>query len=120
MGNGLHLGWPPFNEFKKEMVELLDESNKPLKSEIHTIKGSLLSHIQKTNAHIQKTNAHIQKTNDSFKSVKKSLSTLEKHLSNHVTDTNKKIDSMRKETNKKFGSVNTKLDQIIKNQKKSK
>ena len=44
--NGLLPGWPPFTEFKKDMVELLDEAQKPIKSEISMfpIYGQFVKH----------------------------------------------------------------------------
>ncbi len=65
--NGLYPGWPPFHEFekkmtnslkktgeklridfKKDMIGLLAEAQKPVKQEIDTIKSSLINHIVDT------------------------------------------------------------------------
>lgn len=71
--NGLIPGWPPFSKFKEEMTELVNfavkEEVKPLKQDIGTIKDSILG-------------------------VHNRMTSIEKHLSNHVTDTDKKIDSI--------------------------
>ena len=100
--NGLMPGWPPFTEFKKEMLELLNyalnETQKPIQLDMQTIKNSLIEHICKTEA--------------DFKIVKN-------YLSNHVTDTDKKIDSLKKdvfEVKKEVSEINSKLDNILKKQ----
>ena len=77
--NGLFLGWPPFSEFKKNMVELLEEAQRPLKNEIDTLRDSLIDHINRTEAN--------------FKTVKA-------YLTNHVTDTNKQIDRIENKVDK--------------------
>lgn len=45
--NGLLLGWPPFNQFKKEMADLISlqvkEYNKSIKEDISLIKDGVLS-----------------------------------------------------------------------------
>ena len=103
--NGLLPGWPPFTEFKKNMIELLDEAQKPLKSDIQTIKNSLISHINKTEANFK---------------------TLTGYLTNYVTDTDKnintlntKVDSLKNDTNKNIGTLNTKFDSLNQKTKKT-
>ena len=89
--NGFLPGWPPFDKFKKEMSDLVSdlikETNKPMEQSLKIVKESLLGYIEKTN--------------DNFKEVKTALT-------NHVTDTDKKIDELRtevKEINIKLGKL---------------
>ena len=107
--NGLMPGWPPFTEFKKEMLELLNyalnEVQKPMQLDIRTVKDSLFNHISKTDTHIAKTETNFK--------------TLKKYLLNHVTDTDKKIDSLKKdvsEVKKEVSEINSKLDNILEKQ----
>ena len=94
--NGFLPGWPPFDKFKKEMSDLVSdlikETNKPIWESLETVKASLWSYIEKTDE-------NFKKTDENFKEVKLALT-------NHVTDTDKKIDNFRKE-------VNDKLDKIL-------
>ena len=134
--NGLLPGWPPFAEFKREMVGLVDEAQKPIKENLNIVKESLIAHIADTkknfqivkeNFQIVKENFQIVKENfqtvkenfhmvkENFQTVNESLlntnnriSRIEKHLSNHVTDTDEKIDSFREEVNQKLDKLLTK------------
>lgn len=125
--NGLAIGWPPFAEFKKEMVELLNEAQNPLKKEMHLIKNTLVSHIVDTKKRFSSVNNTLVSHNKEFIKINKHISGIEKHLSNHVTDTNKKIVKLTAKTseiNKKLDTqniqINKKLDKLLKNKQKSK
>ena len=83
--NGLLPGWPPFNEFKREMADLvslqIDEQLKPVHSDIKALKEGVLSHIEKTR--------------DNFLNLNNRMTSIENHLTSHITDTNKKIDVLK-------------------------
>ena len=74
--NGFYPGGPPFVEFKKDMIELLNDAVEPLKKDMTLIRDTLVDHINSTKAE---------------------LSTIKTYLSNHVTDTDKKIDSLKED-----------------------
>ena len=97
--NGLLPGWPPFNEFKKEMADLVahqvDEKLKPVQLEMTTVKDSLLSHIQKTDKSFKAVDENFKTVNESLLKINNRMTEIDKQLTNHVTDTNKKIDGLK-------------------------
>ena len=84
--NGLLPGWPPFTEFKRDMLELLNEAQQPIKTEIQTIKHSLINHINKTDSLSKKTDSLSKKTD--------SLSKKTDFLKNKVSEINAKLDKV--------------------------
>ena len=104
--NDLLPGWPPFVEFKQSMVDLLDEAQKPIKEKLNTVEACLIGHINKTDANFKKMDTrltgHINKTEANFKAVEINFKAVKTYLSNHVTDTNRKIDNL-----------STKVDQLL-------
>ena len=87
--NGYIPGWPPFEDFKKDMVNLFEEVQKPVKHGIHIMKESLL------------------KLSNRVSGVENKLSNIELQLTNHVTDTNKKIDNLSKKVDQILQKVST-------------
>ena len=131
--NGLSLGWPPFTEFKKDMLELLEIAQSPVKEKLSIVENSLLSYIEHTNkefktvkntlsshtkeinflkTHISGIEKHFTSHTKESNSLKTHISGIEKHLSNHVTDTNKKITKLTTEVNQ----INKKLDTQVNKQ----
>ena len=78
--NGLYAGWPPFSEFKKEMSNLLSLQVNEYKKE--------------TNKKIENLTEGTLKILSVLPDINKKFSSIDKKLSNHITDTNKKIDKV--------------------------
>ncbi len=95
--NGLLPGWPPFDEFKREIVDLMEITiSENIKTDLNTVKNSLIDHINKTEGN--------------FKTVEGNFKTVKEYLTNHITDTNKKITKLEN----RFNSFENKLDNLLK------
>ncbi len=95
--NGFLPGWPPFEDFKRDIANLVDDKIDPLRRDLSTVKENLVSHIQKTDSHIKNT--------------EKNFADIKLTLSNHITDTNKKIEML----NKRFDDLYEIIVKDIKN-----
>ena len=149
--NGFLPGWPPFHEFekkmtnslkktgeklridfKKDMIGLLAEAQKPINLEIKTIKDSLINHIVETKKNFADTKKNFADTKKNFADTKKNfadtkknflnlnnkMTGIEKHLTNHVTNTNKKIDNLTNRANKTDKKIDNLTNRADKTDKK--
>ena len=92
----------------------VEEKLKPITEDIKTLKSSLLNHISNTKAEFKKVSNRFSHMDTEFKKVSNrfghidgDMKQVKKALSNHITDTNKKIDRLGK-------TVNSKLDILLK------
>ena len=109
--NGLLPGWPPFADFKRDIANLVDDKIEPLKRDLSTVKDNLVSHIQTSNKNFKDLSvildslvSHIQTSDKNFADIKLTLS-------NHITDTNKKIEML----NERFDDFYEVIVKYIKN-----
>ncbi len=95
--NGFLPGWPPFEDFKRDIANLVDDKIDPLRRDLSTVKESLVSHIQTSN---------------------KNFADIKLTLANHITETNKDIALLSKEIallNKRFDDLYEVIVKDIKN-----
>ena len=95
--NGVLPGWPPFSKFKKEMVELLEDAQEPIKDDLEIVRDSLLGHIAKTEKHFSKIEEQHNKTEKHFSKIEEQHNKTEKHFS--------KIEEQHNKTEKHFSKI---------------